>query len=154
MRLFGAVTHLTLFLGIMKLSYPSKPSESDFESLKQGLNNYNELFTGEVYSETVASFVKDENGCVLGGILGEIDWDWMYIRGLWIDEKIRKDGWGSRLLHSLEHYAATKDVYGVRLETTTFQALDFYLKNNYSVFAELENMPKGHTSYFLNKVDL
>lgn len=138
----------------MKLTTPSKPSQPDFESLKRGLDEYNEVFTGKVYSETVASFVKDQNGCVLGGILGEINWDWMYIRGLWVDEKIRNDKWGSKLLQSLEQYAASKDVYGIRLETSTFQALDFYLKNNYSVFAELANMPKGHTSYFLKKVDI
>jgi len=139
---------------ILKLTKPSKPSQPDFESLKRGLDEFNEVFTGEVYAETVASFVKDQNGGVLGGILGEINWDWMYIKGLWVDEKIRNDRWGSRLLQSLEQYAATKDVYGIRLETSTFQALDFYLKNNYSVFAELPNMPKGHTSYFLKKVDI
>ncbi len=138
----------------MKLTIPSKPSPSDFDSLKRGLDEYNEKFTGEVHSETVASFVKDQHGLVLGGILGEINWDWMYIRGLWVDEKIRKDRWGSRLLQNLEQYAGSKGVYGIRLETSTFQALDFYLKNNYSVFAELSNMPRDHTSYFLKKVDI
>lgn len=138
----------------MKLSKPSKPNNLDFEFLKQGLDGYNELFTGEVHSETIASFVRDEQDSVVGGILGEINWDWMYIKGLWIDEKIRNDNWGSRLLQNLEKYAKSKDVFGIRLETTTFQALDFYLKNGYSVFAELPNMPKGHTSYFLKKIDI
>jgi len=136
----------------MKLSKPSKPTESEFEALKLGLDQYNERFTGEVFSETVSSFVKDENGAVFGGILGEVNWDWMYIRGLWVDEQARNERWGSKLLQNLEQYAAIKRVYGIRLETTTFQALDFYVKNGYSVFAELPNMPQGHTSYFLKKI--
>jgi len=136
----------------VKLTKPSKPTDSDFESLKLGLDKYNELYTGEVNSETVSCFVKDQNDIVYGGILGEINWDWMYIRGLWIDESIRNENWGSKLLQNLEQYSASKDVYGVRLETTTFQALDFYIKNGYSVFAELPNMPRGHTSYFLKKI--
>lgn len=49
----------------------------------------------------------------------------MYIKGLWVDEKIRNDRWGSRLLQNLEQYAASKNVIGIRLETSTFQALDF-----------------------------
>ena len=136
---------------IMKLTKPSKPNDSEFESLKRGLNEYNESFTGQTHSETVATFLKDENGSVVGGILGEINWDWLYIKGLWVDQNIRNDNWGSKLLRSLELHAISKDVLGIRLETTTFQALDFYKKNDYSIFAELQNMPKGHTSYFLKK---
>lgn len=135
----------------MKITSVLPPSESDFESLKSGLNNYNELFTGSVFTETVASFVNSEAGYVVGGILGEINWGWMHIRGLWVDETIRNGGWGTTLLDSLEQYALSKGISNVRLETTTFQALDFYLKAGYSVFGELPNMPMGHISYFLQK---
>ena len=135
----------------MKLTIPSKPNEQEFESLKIGLTEYNESFTGPVFSENISSFVKNESGEVIGGILGEINWDWMYIKGLWVDESIRKGGWGGKLLENLEQYALSKGIPNVRLETTTFQALDFYLKFGYTVFGELPNMPKGHTSYFLRK---
>ena len=135
----------------MKLTIPSKPNEQEFESLKIGLTEYNESFTGPVFSENISSFVKNESGEVIGGILGEINWDWMYIKGLWVDESIRKGGWGGKLLENLEQYALSKGIPNVRLETTTFQALDFYLKCGYTVFGELPNMPKGHTSYFLRK---
>ena len=135
----------------MKLTTPAKASEQEFESLKAGLTEYNESFTGPAFSEEVSSFVKNESGDVVAGILGEINWDWMYIKGLWVDERIRKEGWGGMLLENLEQYALSKGILNVRLETTTFQALDFYLKCGYSVFAELPNMPKGHTSYFLRK---
>jgi len=141
----------TSTLPTMKLTTPSKPNEQEFESLKVGLTKYNELVTGPVLSEEVSSFVKNESGLILGGILGEINWDWMYIKGLWVDESIRKSGWGEKLLQSLEQYSVSKGVPNIRLETTTFQALDFYLKCGYSIFGELPNMPKGHTSYFLQK---
>ena len=135
----------------MKLTPALPPNEIDFESLKLGLTNYNERFTGSVLSEKVASFVKSEAGLVVGGILGEINWNWMHIQGLWVDEASRKNHWGSKLLANIEQYALSKDISNIRLETTTFQALDFYLKSGYSVFGELPNMPLGHTSYFLQK---
>lgn len=135
----------------MELTKPLPPETQDFEVLKLGLTNYNESFTGSVLREKVSSFVKDESGVVVGGILGEINWNWMHIQGLWVDEAFRKDGWGSKLIENLEQYALSKSIANIRLETTTFQALDFYLKLGYSVFGELPNMPLGHTSYFLQK---
>ncbi len=135
----------------MKLTNPSPPKDQEFDALKNGLNGFNESFTGEVFSETVSSFVKSDSGLIVGGILGEINWNWMHVRGLWVDDSIRKNGWGAKLLECLEKYAVSKGVPNIRLETTTFQALDFYLKSGYSVFGELPNMPQGHTSYFLKK---
>ena len=135
----------------MELTKPLPPEDKDFNALKRGLTNYNESFTGPVLREKVSSFVKNESGIVVGGILGEINWDWIHIQGLWIDESIRKDGWGSKLIMNLEQYALAKGICNIRLETTSFQALDFYLKLGYSMFGKLPNMPSGHTSYFLQK---
>jgi len=135
----------------MQITSPLPPQDNDFEALKAGLTGYNESFTGSVFSEKVASFVKDDSGNVVGGILGEINWNWMHIQGLWVDENIRKKGWGFKLLTEMEEYALSKNTKNIRLETTTFQALGFYRKLGYSVFGELPNMPYGHTSYFLKK---
>ena len=135
----------------MKLTAPLPPADEDLEILKSGLTQYNESHTGPVFYEKISSFVKNESGIVMGGILGEINWNWMHIQGLWIDDTIRKGDWGSKLLANLEQYALSKGISNIRLETTTFQALDFYLKLGYSIFGELQNMPSGHTSYFLQK---
>jgi ribosomal protein S18 acetylase RimI-like enzyme len=135
----------------MKLTKPLPPEDSDFEALKAGLTEFNESFTGPVFREKISSFVKDDSGKIVGGILGEINWGWLHIQGLWVDQSLRKGGWGTKLLSQMEDYALSKDTTNIRLETTTFQALDFYIKSGYSVFGELANMPPGYTSYFLQK---
>lgn len=135
----------------MELTAPLSPEDQDFEALKIGLDGYNESFTGPVFKEKIASFVKNESGAAVAGILAEINWDWMHIQGLWVDDTLRKGGWGSKLMNNLEQYALSKGIANVRVETTTFQALDFYLKLGYVVFGELQDMPAGHTSYFLQK---
>jgi len=63
------------------------------------LTEYNESYTGSVFKEKVSSFVKNDSGIIAGGILGEINWNWMHIQGLWVDENIRKGGWGTKLLY-------------------------------------------------------
>ncbi len=135
----------------MEITQPLPPQDGDFDALKSGLTKYNESFTGAVHKESISSFVKNDSGFIVGGILAEINWNWMHVQGLWIDDSIRKSGWGTKLLSEMEEYALSKDTNNIRLETTTFQALGFYVKAGYSIFGELSDMPKGHTSYFLQK---
>jgi GNAT superfamily N-acetyltransferase len=135
----------------MRITAVSQPEESDFDVLKKGLNGFNERHTGTVYRETVSSFVKDEDDKTVGGILGEIKWGWLYIEGLWIADDVRGSGLGAKLLQQLEAHALSKGVSNFRLETTSFQALDFYVKQGYTLFGQLPDMPPTFTSYFLKK---
>ncbi|MGY3869216.1 GNAT family N-acetyltransferase [Aeromonas crassostreae] len=135
----------------MQLTPPQPPQDNEFEALRNGLNGFNEAITGQLLRERIASFIKDEDGAVRGGILGEIKWGWFHIEGLWVDESIRRDGWGTHLLGAMEQYARSKGITNYHLETTSFQALPFYQKQGYEVFGQLPDMPPGHISYFLKK---
>lgn len=135
----------------MQLTAPQPPDTAEFDALRSGLNQFNETITGPLTRERIASFIKDEEGLVLGGILGEIKWGWLHIEGLWVEDAIRRDGWGARLLAIIEQYANDKGITHFHLETTSFQALPFYQKQGYTVFGELPDMPPGHITYFLKK---
>ncbi|MDM5085700.1 GNAT family N-acetyltransferase [Aeromonas rivipollensis] len=135
----------------MKLTPPLPPIERDLDALRIGLSGYNQAVAGSHLREQAASFIKDEQGEVLAGILADIKWGWLHIDWLWIDERIRKEGWGGRLLATMEQYAESKGITNVHLETTSFQALPFYQKQGYAVFGELPDMPPGHITYFLKK---
>ena len=135
----------------MKITEVSEPSEVDYEVLKSGLNGFNETYTGFNLNEKVSSFVKNENNMTVGGILGEINWGWLYVKGLWVSEPYRSKGLGTMLLQKLEVYTRSKGVSNFRLETTSFQALAFYEKQGYILFGQLPDMPPNFTSYFLKK---
>jgi len=135
----------------MRITEVAEPHALDFEVLKKGLNDFNEAHTGVLPREKIASFVKTDQDNTLGGIIGEIKWGWLYVEGLWVADSVRTNGLGEKLLQSLEQDAFSKGITNFRLETTSFQALDFYLKQGYSVFGQLPDMPPGFTSYFLQK---
>lgn len=135
----------------MQLTPPQPPQAHEFEALRRGLNGFNEAVTGPLHRERIASFIKDEEGVVLGGVLGEIKWGWLHIEGLWVDDAIRQAGWGARLLSAMEQYARRQGITNFHLETTSFQALPFYQQQGYEVFGQLPDMPPGHVSYFLKK---
>jgi GNAT superfamily N-acetyltransferase len=99
----------------------------------------------------LAVTARDADGAFLGGVHGEVVWEWLYIHALWVAEAARGRGIGARLLAQLEAAARGEGAVGGHLETTEFQALDFYLKAGYTIFGELEGKPAGHTWYFLQK---
>lgn len=135
----------------MRLTPPLPPQDEELDALRIGLSGYNTAQAGTHLRERIASFIKDAQGMVLGGIVADIKWGWLHVDWLWIDEGIRKDGWGARLLATMEQYASDKGITHFHLETTSFQALPFYQKQGYTVFGELPDMPPGHISYFLKK---
>lgn len=120
------------------------------------LVNYNMSkvpFTQEPSFIAINRVIKDDEDHIIAGILGMLYcWNCLYIDILWVDNEYRISKLGSKLLRSVEEEAKNKGSKIVHLDTYDFQAKDFYLKQGYHVFGELENCPDGHTRYFLSKI--
>ncbi|MGB3260042.1 GNAT family N-acetyltransferase [Paenisporosarcina sp.] len=101
--------------------------------------------------EQISLFLKDENGLVRGGLLGEVCWNWLEIHTLMVDEDIRKFGYGSKLLSEIEQIALEKRCDFIKVDTLSFQALDFYEKNGYQVFGSIDNVGREFKHYYLKK---
>jgi len=119
--------------------------------IREGLGAYNLTVTGCEEYYPVAIFLRDANDEVLGGVLGEIWAQWLFVSHLWLAAPLRRHGYGRKLLLAAEGYAAGKGCHGAYLTTFSFQARPFYEKLGYEVFAELDDFPPGHKHYFLKK---
>jgi len=130
------------------------PPHDHLEAVNNGLHEFNLAQLGErsIYNYfKVLVIAKAQDGSVVGGIHGNMGWDWLHIDTLWVDEKYRRQGIGSNLLKRVEKAAISKGFYGSHLETTEFQAVNFYSENGYEVFGTLEGKPKGHTWFYMKK---
>jgi GNAT superfamily N-acetyltransferase len=96
-------------------------------------------------------YLMDEEGNVRGGLLGEVCWNWLEIHILMIDEDLRKHGYGSKLLMEAEQIAAEAECDFIKVDTLSFQALDFYKKHGYEEYGVLDNVGRDHEHYFLKK---
>ncbi|MGO4788747.1 MULTISPECIES: GNAT family N-acetyltransferase [Paenibacillus] len=94
--------------------------------------------------------LRNADGQILGGIVGEICWNWLEIHYLFVDEPYRKSGYGAKLLNEAEKIAIGKQCEFAKLDTLSFQALDFYIKQGYEVYGKIENAGR-HTHYYLKK---
>ncbi len=95
--------------------------------------------------------VRDEAGCIIGGVYGELAFDWLYVDLLWVDEAFQGRGYGRRLMQSIEHEALQRGTGVCYLATTSFQSLPFYHHIGYRLFGVLEDRPPGYHYYFLHK---
>ncbi|MCP1125166.1 GNAT family N-acetyltransferase [Bacillus sp. 3103sda1] len=101
--------------------------------------------------ENVSFMVKDEEGNIVGGITGTIFWHHMHIDFLWIEDKLRHQGYGTKLLHKIEEIAKEKKCRLIMLDTFSFQAPEFYKRHGYKEFGLLKDHPKGFSQHFLEK---
>src|SRR5262249_24557101 len=97
-------------------------------------------------------FVRDDLGTITAGIYG---WTWgacCEIRYLWVQESLRAQGLGSRLLATAEQEAIRRGCRHVVLDTHSFQAPAFYRKLGYDVVAVVPDYPRGHQRIHLRKL--
>ncbi|MDH6627839.1 ribosomal protein S18 acetylase RimI-like enzyme [Streptomyces sp. LBL] len=94
----------------------------------------------------------DGTGALAGGLVGHTWATWLHVTYLWVDERHRGAGLGSRLLSRAERLARReRGCAAVRLETWDFQAPAFYQKQGYEVVGVIPGYPPGITEYTLVK---
>ncbi|MDF2972966.1 MAG: family acetyltransferase [Microvirga sp.] len=95
--------------------------------------------------------LRDEDDRVLGGIRGQVALCWLQVDHFWVDDALRGQGHGSRLLDRAENAARMHGAIGAHLTTSTFQAEGFYRKQGYAEIGRLRDRPPGHDRIWMSK---
>ena len=127
------------------------PTESEIKYIRESLNRFNCERVCRDGHKPLNIVEYDEFGNTVGGILGGTYWGWMYVDVLWVDEKHRRKGIGSRLLREAEKEAINRGCHHVHLDTMSWQAPEFYKKFGYEVLSILPDIPTGNQKYLLMK---
>jgi GNAT superfamily N-acetyltransferase len=133
------------------LDLDEHPSAEELRQIVDGVRSYNQRVVGNGPPRSVASFLRDDEGRIVGGAHGELWGRSLHIAAMWVAEDQRGKGHGSALMRTVEDYAATHGHTLAYLETTSFQARPFYESLGYRVFGELVGIDEGSTLFFLQK---
>lgn len=139
----------------MNLHLHHEPEDSEVynDYLIDQLKAFNDRHTPQPFHrESIDLFVRDDEGQIWGGMLATVSMDWVEIDILWLDEAVKGQGWGRKLLEWLEGRARELNLVGLCVDTTSFQARPFYEAMGFEVFGQLEDMPRGATTWMLKKV--
>lgn len=127
-----------------------RAERAHYDAIAAGMMHHNEKHTGTAEGQQLTVLAR-EGETIIGGLWGEVFWGWLKVELVWVEERRRGLGLGRDLLRRAEQEALAKKAHHAYLDTFSFQALGFYMKEKYQVFGELPNWPMGHTRYFLQK---
>lgn len=96
-------------------------------------------------------YLRDAQGQIMGGIIASTYWEWLDIALFWLDETVRRHGFGSRLIQAAEAEARQRGCRWSRVGTFSFQARGFYEKQGYRVVGQVDDYPPGATDFTLRK---
>ena len=119
-----------------------------------GLVGYNDSQVGREEYRGLYVLAHNNEGALVGGLLGYTHWNWLFISHLWLAETERGSGVGRQMFEAAEREATARGCHHAHCDTFSFQALAFYQKLGFTIFGRLEDYPRGHTRYFLQKRDL
>lgn len=123
------------------------------DCVEQGLIGYNaSCGAAESYRDLVV--LSHHGDDLVGGLIGNTNWNWLFVKQLWVAESFRRRGIGRRLMIAAEREARLRGCVHAHCDTFDFQALPFYEKLGYSIFGQLEDYPAGHARFFLHKRNL
>jgi len=129
-----------------------KPNSDDYKVLERGLLSYHASKGHPRKSTSFSVLLKDQNDNVLGGIIVTFLWNGMEINSLWVDESIRKQGWGHKLMKVVEDEAIKRGCTVAYTNTFPWQAPEFYEKLGYKLYGKLDDFPKGFSLSYYSKV--
>ena len=126
--------------------------KEDAGIIDEGLERYCERFLRDAHGYIpLGRKLTDKNGGMIAAIAGGVDGDDnASIDGVWVEEPYRNRGLGSRLLREFERQARENGAYVILTNACDWNA-GFFFKNGYTVRGELEDYPKGHRAFELEK---
>jgi len=124
----------------------------DINELLLNLRNFNHSQLWSNVKKPVGCFCRNLSGEMIGGVFGYDSWGWLNIELLWVNQDYRGNDLATKIMAKMDDYAQLNQLNRIKLETGSFQALDFYKKIGFEVYAQLEDYPVGHTNYYLKKL--
>ena len=128
-----------------------KLTDEMWEVIGGGIGAYNKQKGGPENFQHLCFALRDAKQQVVGGLIGEIYWGWLYINLLFVREELRGQGYGDKIMSLAEEEAQRRGAKHAFLDTFSFQAPEFYQKRGYRIFGELKDFPPGHTRYYMTK---
>jgi GNAT superfamily N-acetyltransferase len=134
-----------------RIEYVENADRSVWGPIVEGLKSFNRNSAGADNMQELVMAMYSPDNELIGGLIAETYWEWLFINVMWVKEQLRGKGLGRQLLLAAEQKALERKVKHAFLDTFSFQAPEFYKRQGYSVFGELNDFPPGHSRFFMVK---
>jgi GNAT superfamily N-acetyltransferase len=108
------------------------------EAAGAALYRHNVAHTGVADRRPIAAVARDPaTGETVGGLWGRTELGLLFLDMLYMPQELRGQGAGSKLLIMVEEEAVRRGCRHVVVETSTFQAPEFYVRHGYAEFGRV-----------------
>jgi GNAT superfamily N-acetyltransferase len=132
----------------LHLTLDAAPSIETRRSLGDAIDEFHAR-TVPQDAQRFALLLRDDDNQLVGGLSGQLSWQWLFVQALWVGDAWQRRGIGRALLTRAETYAVVAGCHSAWLDT--FQARGFYLALGYRQFGVLNDYPPGQARFFLCK---
>jgi GNAT superfamily N-acetyltransferase len=121
------------------------------KAIFRGLRAYNRDQVGKQKWKQIAVSIRDDDGAIVGGVCGEAWGGYLFVVGVWLDERFRGQDLTTRAMDQLEADAKAFGAQRAYVDTFSFQARPFYEKRGYRLFGQLDGYFGEQARYWLAK---
>jgi GNAT superfamily N-acetyltransferase len=115
-----------------------------------GLIRYDNEKMGKQKYKRLAVSLREGNA-VVGGIVGEVWTAVLFIQLFWLEQRLRRKGFGAKLIKAIEDEARRFGARRAYVDTMSFQAPGFYRTCGYEEFGSIEGYPGEVTRHWFTK---
>ena len=137
--------------GVYYLERQEEPIPQDEQVLFDGISDDAAKKKGMERIKPFRVYIKDSNQSVVGGASGVTFYGCLYVDMLWVQESIRNQGFGKKIMEEAEKIARERKCAFATLNTMDWEALRFYQKLGYSIEFVREGYEKESKMYMLRK---
>jgi GNAT superfamily N-acetyltransferase len=126
-------------------------ADAETAELRDAIHEFNYTATGYRDGRSLSCFLRDDAGELVAGIDGFTWGGYARVEYLWVTERLRGQGLGSRLLDAAEDEARRRGCGTIVLDTHSFQAPDLYRARGYTEIGTTVDTPRGYTQTLFQK---
>lgn len=134
-----------------RISILDTPDRRDVQFLEDRIDEHNLSHTGITDVRLLTIILRDDGDAIIAGLYG---WTWggcCEVKTLWVHERWRGHGLGTRLMVAAEDEARARGAAQMVLSTHSFQAPEFYRRLGFERVGHIDGYPVGHQSIYLRK---
>ena len=126
-------------------------NERQVEIIEEKLSDYDESFIAYRLQGNIQIGIE-ENGKLIAGLDACMTaFKILYVSTVFVEEKYRRQGYGTKLMQEMEKRAKELGANMIRLDTFNWQGKEFYEAIGYEMVGSYQNQAEGYAEYFFLK---
>ena len=126
-------------------------NEQQVETIEEKLSDYDESYITYRLQGNIQIGIEEDGKLIAGLDACMTAFKILYVSTVFVEEKYRRQGYGTKLMQEMEKRAKELGANMIRLDTFNWQGKEFYEAIGYEMVGSYQNQAEGYAEYFFLK---